>query len=363
MNKRLRIYSIISFGLVLGGCSLFPNLYGDLAKQIDSWIIQHEYEQARYALENVRQNHPQQALLKQKKTKLRKAIDEFEKSTVHNVKTLTQQRQWQKAKQSIEFGLDKLPQSQPLQKAQQTLNQKREQHVFQLQCQRTINHASALTNNTAIYTELAQTLPENAQTQSEFAHHQASLQTTHKALVHCGMQAQDSNNLYLAEQSLVAAQTLQPDKTLQPTINAIQQQLAKQQKQRVRVLSKKGKRQLKQAQQKMASGKLKHAIVDYEKIPAKDKRHQHVQAFKTELNQRVKNHVSQGIEMGRKLYSQGEIKQALAIWHNIKELDPGNQYLISHIDRAQRVLDKLDTLQNEQSTITPPPTTQQDNNS
>ena len=99
---------------------------------------------------------------------------------------------------------------------------------------------------------------------------------------------------------------------------------------------------------------MKEAIALYDQIPADDRQYTQVRAFKKELNARIKSNVTQGIELGRKLYSQGEIKQALAVWNKVRELDEDNQYLISYIKRAERVLKKLDKLQREGTTIKPP---------
>ena len=38
----------------------------------------------------------------------------------------------------------------------------------------------------------------------------------------------------------------------------------------------------------------------------------------------------------------------------MRELDPKNQHLISYINRAERVLNKLEQLQKENTTVKPP---------
>ena len=82
-------------------------------------------------------------------------------------------------------------------------------------------------------------------------------------------------------------------------------------------------------------------------IPEKDKRHTLVTTFGRELNSRIDSNVKQGIEVGRKLYSQGEIERALAVWNKLREIDPNNDYLISHIERAERVMKKLGELRQQ----------------
>ena len=120
------------------------------------------------------------------------------------------------------------------------------------------------------------------------------------------------------------------------------------------MLSNRGKKLLEKAKATLKQGDLKITLDAYNKIPSKDKKHALVTAFKQELDSRIKQNVAQGIKLGRRLYSQGQIEQALAIWNDLREIDPLNEYLISHIERAQRVIDNLDKLKNQKATISPP---------
>jgi tetratricopeptide (TPR) repeat protein len=161
-------------------------------------------------------------------------------------------------------------------------------------------------------------------------------------------------DLELAEQCFLLADELQPSQALQTTILDIQKQLASKQKPATVTISEHGRTLLANARRKMKDGNLKDAIDLYKQIPARDQKHESVEAFKQELDTRIRKNVTQGIELGRKLYSQGEIKQALAVWNDVRELDPKNQHLISYINRAERVLNKLEQLQKENTTVKPP---------
>jgi hypothetical protein len=64
--------------------------------------------------------------------------------------------------------------------------------------------------------------------------------------------------------------------------------------------------------------------------------------------------INQGIAGGRRQYSQGHIEQALQIWTALSNIDPGNQKLAEHIERAEHVLQKLQRLNQKGTTIKPP---------
>jgi hypothetical protein len=76
--------------------------------------------------------------------------------------------------------------------------------------------------------------------------------------------------------------------------------------------------------------------------------------LRKELNKRYRQGIDQKIAAGRRLYSDGKIQEALDIRNSLLEIDPDNQKLQEHIDRAERVLAKLQRLSNEGAVVQPP---------
>ncbi len=60
------------------------------------------------------------------------------------------------------------------------------------------------------------------------------------------------------------------------------------------------------------------------------------------LNQAIDTQVSAGLEEGRRLYAQGRIREALEIWRPLRALAPENRELEAHLERAERVLRRLE---------------------
>ena len=68
------------------------------------------------------------------------------------------------------------------------------------------------------------------------------------------------------------------------------------------------------------------------------------EAWALQLRQRIETRVAEGIKQGQALYSQGHLRQALSVWEQTADLDPGNQELQEHINRVERFLNKLTEL-------------------
>ena len=69
------------------------------------------------------------------------------------------------------------------------------------------------------------------------------------------------------------------------------------------------------------------------------------------LIDKLKKHLAKGVkqrfEAARNLYSKGKTQESLSIWLELKELDPNNTKLLSHIERAEKVLSKFKKLSNK----------------
>jgi hypothetical protein len=76
--------------------------------------------------------------------------------------------------------------------------------------------------------------------------------------------------------------------------------------------------------------------------------------LRQELDNRYRQGIDQKIAAGRRLYSSGKIQEALDVWNSLLEIDPGNQKLEGHIERAERVLTKLQRLSKEGAEVQPP---------
>ena len=353
--KRIIYFLFLSvFILQIVSCGLIHSLDPQLEQKIDTWVKNHEYARALDTIKYVGKSHSRYEVLQRKKIDIEKTAKNYESQQLKTIQAQIENQEWQNAERNLNQSLANLPDSAALQLAHQDFIKKRAFHLMNLNCRLSINKAEWLVKNTEVQNELSRTLPDDYATKRAVNAHLEEVKEVYQQLNLCGTEAMNIGDLELAEQCFLLVEELQPGQALQATIADIQQQLAVLQKRNTVVLSEPGRKILNSAKLRMQDGNLKDASNQYNKIPAADKRHALVRAFRQELDTRIKNNVAQGIELGRKLYSQGEVKQALAIWNNILELDANNQHLINYIKRAERVLNKLEKLQEEGTTIKPP---------
>jgi len=358
MKRLVFTIFVTCLALQLSACGFLYSLDKNLSEQIDEWVANDDYVKALDALAYVNKNHPQYAELLKKKPQIEQAAKAFEQQQLKSARVQVAQQEWDQAEKTLNRGMQKLPDSKPLQDAYQDFVKQRANYLKSLYYQLYINKAEWLVKNAGVQQELSRAAPKDREAKRALEAHQKESARVYQQLSVCGIEAMNIGDLELAEQCFLLADELQPSQALQATILDIQKKLATREKRPTVVLSERGKTTLMQARQKMQDGNLKEAADLYKQIPAKDKKHALTTAFKQELDGRIQKNVHQGIELGRKLYSQGEIKQAVAVWNDIRDLDPNNQSLINHINRAERVLHKLEQLQKQDTTVRPPETTE-----
>jgi len=353
--KQLRVFiSLILITSALSGCAFVHSFDKDLDSKIKQWMHEHEYSKALDALAHIRKNHVQYAQLQKRKIEVQQAADRFEKIKLREIDAHIAAQDWQAAESSLNYSMVKLPDSAKLQTAYNEFIKKRAHYLKGLYYRLYINKAEWLVKNQDVQQELSRTLPDDKITKRATEQYKREIDSVYKQLIVCGIEGINIGDLELAEQCYLLADELKPSTEIQKTIQGIQRKLAKKQKRKPLLLSKRGRQQLEKAKASLKQGDMKITLAAYNKIPAKDTKHALVTAFKQELDSRIKENVAQAIEIGRKLYSQGKIEQALAIWNDTRELAPYHEYLISHIDRAQRVIDNLDKLKKQEDTVSPP---------
>ena len=348
MKNLTRVFLATFLLVQIAGCAFLHSFDSDLDTQIDEWLAQHEYTKVLDTLKYIRPSHPKYQLLQKKR---QQAIDEakrFEQQQISKANDYIKEEKWHQAEMTLNNAMEKLPDSKPLQTAYQDFIKQRAQVLKSLYYQLYINKAEWLVKNKNVQQELTRTIPDDKKTKQAMEDYKKETQHVYQQLVICGLEATNINDLELAEQCYMLANELQPSTSLQKTLGEIEDKLGQTQKRKPMTLSSQGRTLLEQSKQAMSKGDLKLALSTYKKISPSDRSHPLIKAYSQEMNHRIHDNVNQGIELGRKLYSQGEVEQALAVWNKLRELDPDNEYLLNHIERAEHVLEKVSDLRKQQ---------------
>lgn len=350
--KRLILLSLLS----LSGCALLNSFNSDLDKQVDIWMKQHEYAKILDTLHYLRRSNPKYGLLQKKKQQAIIESKRYEQEQIKKSLNLIVRGEWQKAEKTLDNARDKLPQSKTLEKTYSEFLKQRASYVKSLDTQLAINKAEWLIKDKPIQEQLSRTLPSNKRTRNGLESFNNQSQTIYQQLVQSGEQAEANGDLTLAEQCYRLADKIIPDSGLKRKLANVEKQLESKrpalqpQQKSAPSISQLGQSLLDKSKDALKNGQLKHAIEFFDKIPDNDKHLDTVTQYGIQMQHKVRDNINQGIELGRKLYSQGQIEQALAIWNKLRDLDPDNENLLSHIDRAERVMDKIKKLRKEQKT-------------
>jgi len=358
MSRRIFSCLAVLAALSLSGCAFLDSLDSNLERQVDVWMKQHEYARVIDTLRYIGPSDPHYKSLQRKRQLALAESKRYEQTEIARAMALMEKGEWYEADITLQDAMDKLPSSKALDKTYHDFSAARDLHLQMLYCELSRNRADWLISNRPVQEQLKKTQPDAGKAQRIFSQYASDTKQVYAELLDCGKDAADRNDLPLALRSYKLASKLRVDKELSATLARLQQAIDR--KQDVsqagqgRALSQLGQNLLDKSKQALAAGDLKLAIRHYQKIPDADKQLPPVVAFDADMNRRIHENVRQGIELGRKLYSQGQVEQALAVWKKLRDIDPDNENLLNHIERAERVLDKIKQLRKEQTPSSTP---------
>lgn len=356
----MRMYRKVLFFICVlfqvSGCAVWYSMQSDLESRIDQWVEATDFTTALATLDQISPSHPQYAQLQRKKKHILQLVKEYETTTLQNAESETKQQHWQAAAQIYQQGMGKLPRSEPIAAAHQKFLHERQQQLELTTHRMNLYKAEWLLKSIPLQQQYEQLVPGEHRTDAITGLSENDIGDLYQELVQCGQSSMQRSDFELAEKCFTTAMEINPDGKRFPVTLDIPQQLAVLVKRRETTLSAKGEELLGNSRQALQKDDLRQAFKLFKKIPSRDQQNSAVLEFRKELNIRIGNNVKQGIEMGRKLYSQGDIERALAIWNSVRELDPNNEQLDNHIERAQHVLNKLKFLKKNEPVIAPPST-------
>ena len=354
MKRLLVVTPLLVIQLMFGGCAYLSSFSADLPEKIDSLIQQQEYAEALAMLEYVRPSHADYSRLMQQKKRIEKLIPEFEKATIKKAQRLTRQEKWYPAQQTYEQALAKVPQSKAIRQAQEKFLQQRENYLKQLELSLLLNRANWLIKNAPIQKEIVRVIPDDYQRYDELRNYPELVDETANHLVECIKSALEASDYNLAETCLNLVEHIDSKNVDKKQLAIAKKKLAQADKAEVRKQNNKTRALITELKQGYSEDNLRRARRHLNVLRKQNSRDITSIKLRKELERRYRKGIDQKIAAGRRLYSSGKIQEALDVWNSLLEIDPGNQKLEAHIDRAERVLKKLEKLSTEGAAVQPP---------
>jgi tetratricopeptide (TPR) repeat protein len=340
----------------LGGCAYLSSQSSNLPDKIDSLLKQEQYGKALDILDYVKPTDKDYATLMSQKKHIQQLATRLESSTIKAGKKYISQKEWYQAQMVYEQALDKYPQSKKLHIAQQHFLQQRKIYLQQLELILLINKANWLIGNAAVQKKMQHALPNDYERYPALRNYDQEVIDTGDKLTDCLKQALDKNNYKLARTCLQLAEKIGSPDIDQQTLASARKTLARVKGTRISKRNTETLALIAELKQGYSHDNLRRARQQLDvlaKHPGADP--ESIQLQK-ELGTLFRKGIDQGIAGGSRQYSQGHIEEALQIWTDLNSIDPGNQKLAEHIDRAEHVMEKLDRLSKEGAKIKPPDT-------
>lgn len=367
------VYSAV-LALLLAGCSTFP-LRGapPTIAELDVWLDNNEFGRVVAALNEVPRDHPDYIHYAARRTAAEQRAREYEEKTLGEIAVIESRKDWPAAITLTDEALANYPESLPLSRKRVELISKQQHRARILSAESLLARTDWLQNELPLLRQKARNAPVDIPLQWSVSQLENELRTSVAKLISTATDLFEYSEYDLVQQCLDRANELSPNPNEVTTINLLQERLIvrrAEERQKQLVLEKQRAQQLtaeQRAEQNKRIKALKHktqlALTRNDLSTA----HQHAVELKrllpddievlqlhSEINSRIMIVVDKMIAQGNSLYRQEKIADAKKTWEKALTLDPGNRELIANIQRAERVLQKLDDLRESQQTTSQP---------
>lgn len=333
----------------LAGCALLATFVPPDARQIDTWLADDEYGHLLDALLHSRPGDAGHEYLLAKEQLIHRKADSFANDAAQKSHTLARQGQWQEALAVSNAALRLYPHSTLLQENREKIEQLQLQASAQLEARLRLIHAESLARALPVHEQRAATLPDSMQVQQELATLHQQARDLGMELISQGRMELARKNFQDARHKLSLALRLAPGPEARQANRELLQQQAPPRStsgavddpdRRTRADELLPQYHAAWQSQNWHEAQRLLALLELEpEIPDE------LPQLRSELAEKIADIVSRLILQGNTLYTEEKYEQALATWRKAKILDPDNPHLEAQILRGQRVLEKLQALQ------------------
>ncbi len=336
----------------LAACSHFGSSAGETrVSRIDRLIEEKDYHRAQGLLADIQPEDPLYSKVQSKLKAVRKEIWNFERAAIKAAVRYEQKRQWQLADQTFDDALERLPESKILSAAYAQYDQRRQVYKKILRVELLINEGEQLLKDARAYTQIANIEPVGFFTRLEIKAYKDKRYHVSRRLFDSGQAALVREDFRLAQRCLLIANRLHGSPDIEQALKIARVEIDRS-RSRVNykaLTAKTFRRMLADYKRMLEDGKFFAAQQRMHYLQKQFSDQRELKALADELQLVIRDEVRRATEEGRKLYSEGQVQEALTEWKRVLPLDPNNADLKSNITRAERVLENIRILTKKQS--------------
>ena len=341
---KLPFFTVL-LALSLSGCSLIYSYSDNLPQRVDQWAIDNKYSLALNTISYIKPTHKNYRLLQKKKKTIQEKMAAYVNMVINKSIKLSEQGEWIKAFKLIDQASRNLLEKTKIEKHRATLLAKRNKLIASYENKILYDQAKNLVDKMPLYEKINKTVSSSEKNQLDIAaFNDARYETSLRLAQHSERQYKSA--LYDdALTTIEFALKLTPEKEIVSHLKNIKVRVKTELKSLEASYLNKAKTLLGKLSQGYSHLILKEAKETITWLK-KNKEQSHLDLAE-KLTERINAGVKQRFEAARSLYSKGKTQEALSIWLELKELEPKNIKLQSHIERAEKILIKLKKLTNK----------------
>jgi tetratricopeptide (TPR) repeat protein len=360
MPNHMKITLVVMLLAILYGCTGINNLrvLQDSPGDVEQLLEQNEYARVRQLTSRYPEIDTQ---VLQDQINMREAA--YVEAVITDARRQDAENDLLGAVQNLSVALQRVPHSAELRELRQTLERERVQQLKRNERDRLITRANYMLDQQALYQQQVNlTAPSLGQRWEISRYDREAIAISGQLLEH-GEYALLQNDLESAETCLQLSLSLNHSTTAQETLSRLQSLRASHQQVELKKASiKQAKKEqniqrsqqqqtemlLAETQQALEQNKLQVARAAFIQIPAATSNNRAVIAVKDNLRAAVNKSVTELVARGDSLYRADNVHEALQHWNEALSLDPDNHALQERIDRANKVLARLEELKRQQ---------------
>lgn len=366
------IFMLLSLIISLAACNQLPKKSAQTppkeTSQVERWILpdhvklwldQEEYGLVLEWLKTIPRDKPGFEKVGELHNEVKKLAKDYEKKVLDEVNVKLAKKDMDGVLVTLRQGLRKLPNNRRFIKRRNQLFTKQFEQIRKLNYQLLIARGQYLLKEVKIREELAQLDWDNASAQWSLNRINEELRIVSLELIDCSKKELRRGNLELSTQCIQLAGRLHPSPDYQKTARKLQQLLRKHNKPGLASIQKptlpeKGRpltaRELDGlVKRALTEGRLREALQIIKARKKLGKNEKQINDLEKAIENKLVSTITKLMKRGNKYYRNGSIKSAKRDWEQVLQLDPENVEAKKNVERAQRVLDKLNKLKEEES--------------
>ncbi|MEN8106559.1 MAG: hypothetical protein ABFS22_00970 [Pseudomonadota bacterium] len=263
----------------------------------------------------------------------------------------------------LDDGLQKVPENTRIQFYRGELDSKRTARLQENERQKLMARARFLLDEQKLYNEQLNLDAPTFTERWENSRNQSEVRQLHGELLECGNDKLDMDELDAAEECLrlasdmentgeisAALTRLESERKSERTIEARQARVIKVKQQRTlkKKYINKTQKLVEKTETALDEDDLVTARVTFNKIPNSTRSTKRVKATATRLNTVIAERVDKLIANGDRQYRADNVTAAIKTWNKAREIDPDNNEINERLERANKVLARLEVLKSKQ---------------